>query len=226
MTKKIAPGVYRLSVGGVGAFLLDDDGAVTVVDTGLPGNVDEIWGGLKTIGRSPKDVKNILVTHYHQDHIGCLAPLTQGTDATVYAPAGEAAFIRSGGMAPPLKSRGFLGAVLSRFLKMSEQPPNKVDEEVDDGDTLPIAGGIQVVGTKGHSVGHVAYLWPQHGGVLFPGDAAMTFLGKVRAMPIAEDFDGADRSFARLAGLDFAAAGFAHGAPIRSRAAARFRSAL
>jgi glyoxylase-like metal-dependent hydrolase (beta-lactamase superfamily II) len=222
MTKKIAPNVYRLTVGGGGAFLLDDDGEVTLIDTGVAGNAEEIWGGLKTIRRSEANLKHVLITHYHQDHIGCLPEIKERCRVDVYAPTGDAELIRTGGRAPKMETRGVLGALLSQVIKMADMPPCEVDREVAGGDELAIAGGISVIAAPGHTRGQVAYLW-RRGSVLFAGDAAMNFLGKVRPMPVAEDFALADASLARLAQEDFAVAGFGHGAPIRSRASKRFR---
>src|SRR5262245_59496149 len=42
----------------------------------------------------------------------------------------------------------------------------EVEHEVQDGETLPSAGGLEAVHTPGRSAGQLAFLWPQHGGVL------------------------------------------------------------
>lgn len=97
--KSCAPGVYRVSVGGAGAFLLERDD-VTVMDTGPPGKVDVLLDALQPIAFTASDVKRILITHYHQDHIGNLLAIAQQTGARVYAPAGDAGLIRKGGRAP------------------------------------------------------------------------------------------------------------------------------
>jgi glyoxylase-like metal-dependent hydrolase (beta-lactamase superfamily II) len=149
VTKQIAPGVHEMNVGGTSAFLLDFEGEVTLIDTGRPGNVDKIWSGLAEIGRSPEDVRNVLLTHYHIDHIGCLGPLWERTGASVYAPAGDAALIRSGGMIPQMESRGLLGAALLKFIKPAPIPAHEVDLEAADGDLLFGAEGVQVVATPG-----------------------------------------------------------------------------
>jgi glyoxylase-like metal-dependent hydrolase (beta-lactamase superfamily II) len=223
VTKQIAPGVHEMNVGGTSAFLLDFEGEVTLIDTGRPGNVDKIWSGLAEIGRSPEDVRNVLLTHYHIDHIGCLGPLWERTGASVYAPAGDAALIRSGGMIPQMESRGLLGAALLRFIKPAPIPAHEVDLEAADGHLLFVAEGVQVVATPGHTGGHAVYLWPQHGGVLFAGDVCFNLLGRLAPPPIGEDLTRADKSFVKVSQLDFEAACIGHGSSISKDAGARFR---
>lgn len=222
-TRQIAPGVYRGSAGG-SAFFLIVGGDVTVIDTGPPNKVQRILAAVKTAGRLPTDVDHILVTHYHQDHIGNLAELARATRANVYAPAGDAQLIRSGGRAPEMKRRGVLGTMLSSVIKMTDQPPCPVDHEVSDGDELTVGGGLAVVGSPGHTPGHVSYLLPRRGGVLFAGDAAFNLLGRLDVAPVCEDFETAERSFMRLGELDFEVAGFGHGAPVVRGAAGRWRA--
>jgi glyoxylase-like metal-dependent hydrolase (beta-lactamase superfamily II) len=221
--RRIAPDVYQSSAGGVNVFLIDADG-VTMIDAGMPGKLDRIMGAVRSIGRVPTDVNDILITHYHRDHVGSLADLAEATRARVHAPVGDSGIIRDGGRPPDLEHRGIAGALLSRVINMTEQPPNPVDHEVQDGDEVPVAGGVRVIHSPGHTPGHVAFLYPRHGGVLFAGDAASNFLGILSVMPVGEDFDSADKSFAALADESFEVAGFGHGQPIRTGASQRFKA--
>jgi glyoxylase-like metal-dependent hydrolase (beta-lactamase superfamily II) len=218
---EIASGIHHTNL-GAGVFIINRDD-VTIVDTGVPGKVDQILDAVREIGRDPSDVKQILVTHYHQDHIGNLGPLAQATGAEVYAPAKEASLIRTGGTAPPVEKRGILGAILSRMVTFTEQPPCPCHYEVSGGDELDIAGGVRVVDASGHSVGHVAYLFVE-AGAIFVGDAAANLV-RLDVMPINEDFPGAEKSFRAMAELDFDIAGLGHGRQLTRDAAAKFRKA-
>jgi glyoxylase-like metal-dependent hydrolase (beta-lactamase superfamily II) len=107
--------------------------------------------------------------------------------------------------------------------------PVGADHEVDDGDELPIAGGLRVIYTPGHTAGHVSYLWSQHGGVLFAGDAAGHVFGRL-APPVGaiggsftEDAAQAKESFRNLAALEFDIACFGHGGVIKGKAHTAFR---
>src|SRR5688500_17284779 len=104
--KQIVPGVYQVGVRGVNVFILDHDG-VTLIDTGMPKTYDAIVEGLEKINRKPSDVTNILVSHYHWDHVGNLRELKESTGATVHAAAGDADVLRKGGPLPKTETRGW-----------------------------------------------------------------------------------------------------------------------
>jgi glyoxylase-like metal-dependent hydrolase (beta-lactamase superfamily II) len=221
----IAPGAYRVNLGGVAVFLIDASDGVTVIDAGMPDKVERIMSGIRSIGRMPTDVNHVLITHYHNDHVGSLADLAESVRARVWAPRGDAEIIRDGGRAPSMEHRGVLGTMLSRVMRPVEQRPNPVDHEVSEGEEVPVAGGIRVLDSPGHTGGHVAYLWPHGDGVLFAGDAASNIFGRLDVMPVCEDFEVAERSFAALGGHDYNAAGFGHGKPIVSGAGDALRRA-
>ena len=219
--REIVQGVHHLNA-GAGVYIIDR-GDLVIVDTGVPGKTDRILAALAEIGRAPADVGHILITHYHQDHIGGLTPLAEATGAQVYVPGKEASLIRDGGKPPPMDRRGLLGLLISPMVKLNQQPPHPVHHEVRGGDEIDVAGEIRVIGCPGHTVGHVAYLLTDPG-VLFVGDAAAN-LTRLDVMPLNEDFGPAEKSFVALAQLDFDVAGIAHGRQITRDAAARFRKA-
>lgn len=220
--KKVVEGIYRVFA-GAGVFIVDGD-RVAIIDTGLPQREDAILSAVRAIGRAPSDVDDILVTHYHPDHVGSLGPLTAATGAKVWAPRGDAALIREGGSPPPMEKKGVAGMLFARFAGSKTLPPHRVDEEIGDGDEIDVAGGIKVVGTPGHTPGHVVFLRPAAGGFLFLGDAAWN-MTKLDRMPVNEDFSLAEKSLGTIAELDFEAAGFGHGSSITGGAAQRFRRA-
>ena len=87
---------------------------------------------------------------------------------------------------------------------------------------MPVAGGITALGTPGHTAGHLVFLWPGDGGVLFLGDAAKNVDGLVPC-PIYEDFAQGMESLRGLGAHDFEIACFAHGDPIVGGASQVFR---
>lgn len=90
------------------------------------------------------------------------------------------------------------------------------------GETLPVAGGIEVIHTPGHCAGHVAHMW-HPGRMLFAGDVATNIMGL--GDPVGfENLEEGRASQRKLADLSFDAAGFGHGAPIAHHASTRFRN--
>jgi glyoxylase-like metal-dependent hydrolase (beta-lactamase superfamily II) len=223
--KEIVPGLYAIPLGVVNAFLVDSDG-LTLVDTGVPGSAGKILKAVQAIGRQPADIKHILVTHWHSDHAGSLAALQQQTGAPATMHPVDAALVRQGGGPLDLNpAPGLINQLLFRlFIGTGESryDPAEIDHEVQDSDELPLAGGIRAIHVPGHCAGQLAFLWEQHGGVLFAADTASNMVRLGYSLGY-QDFKEGQRSLARLAALDFEIAGFGHGKTITRGASARFR---
>src|SRR5262245_60054909 len=67
---EITPSIRRIGPGLVNSYLVGEGGAGTIVDAGLPGQWRELLAELAAIGRSLADVRAVLLTHAHPDHIG------------------------------------------------------------------------------------------------------------------------------------------------------------
>jgi glyoxylase-like metal-dependent hydrolase (beta-lactamase superfamily II) len=223
---QLADGVWRIPTAPadlVNSFLLaDDDGSLTLVDAGFKRAERRVLAALAGLGRAPGDVQRILLTHSHVDHAGGLAGLQRATGSRVVAHDEEAPYLRAG---TPPPSQSTLGRLLAR-LPGSGFAPVVVDEGFVDGALLPVAGGLTVVHTPGHSPGHCSFLHPASG-VLITGDAVFNVRG-LRYSPQAFCFDiPASRETAdRLGELDFAVAAFTHGPEVRTGARAALRAFL
>jgi glyoxylase-like metal-dependent hydrolase (beta-lactamase superfamily II) len=208
----------------VSAFILDCPDGLAVVDAGTPGAEERILEAVGSIGRHTDDVRHILITHLHGDHIGGLQALRKRTCAQVWMHSADAKPAGRG-----LTSRPFAPASRANMIvRLAMRSPRSVtpvtvSHLIEDGDVLPVGGGVRVVHTPGHTLGHVAFLADVGGGVLFVGDAAahMTRLGPSM---LYEDEERGRQSLAKLARLDFEVACFAHGRPIVGGASARFRA--
>jgi glyoxylase-like metal-dependent hydrolase (beta-lactamase superfamily II) len=68
---KIAPGIHRIGDNSmINSYLVEQGGEVTIIDAGVPGYYRDIDGELAAMGRSPADVRALVLTHGHSDHIG------------------------------------------------------------------------------------------------------------------------------------------------------------
>ncbi len=224
------PGVHRLMIwmGMVNVFLLEREGELALVDAGTPADGRAVLRALAGLRRDPREVRHILVTHYHGDHMGGLAALAAATGATVYAHTLEAPVVRVGAERPPLQGRGFDGHLLAALVNTLESRPpaaSPVHRELAGGERLDIAGGLEAIHTPGHTPGHLVYLWHGAGGVLFTGDAAANNDGGPAPGIVNEDTMGADESFRALAGREFEVACFGHGASITRGARAALAQA-
>ncbi len=224
--KRIATGVYRVGMGGVNVFLVDlgDDGLV-LVDAGIEKDAKRIGRAILALGRKPDELRAVVVTHLHRDHIGGLQTVKDRTGAEVWMHPADAGALREGIItreleAGPGRLRGVVARQMNRW-PAKRRAPIAVEHEVLDGDTLPF-GDLRAIHTPGHSAGHLSLLLPRDGGVLFVGDAASNWL-RLGHGPIYEDIAEAERSLRALGALDFEVAAFAHGRTITAHAAERFR---
>jgi glyoxylase-like metal-dependent hydrolase (beta-lactamase superfamily II) len=215
---QLADGVWRIPTAPadlINSFLLaDDDGSLTLVDAGLKNAHKRVLQALDQLGRAPGDVQRILLTHAHADHAGGLAAVQGATGGRVLSHDDEATYLRSG--TPPLPA-GALGRLLSRAPGTGFRRVALV-ETFTDGDTLPVAGGLTVVHTPGHSPGHCSFLHPGSG-VLITGDAVfnvrrLTYSPKT----FCTDIPLSRESAGRLRDLEFSTVAFTHGPEVRSGA--------
>lgn len=226
MPRQVATGVYQIGLRGVNVFLVEDDeGGLWLIDTGTEPGAERIGGAVRGLGRAPKELRGIIVTHLHGDHTGGLPAVKAHTGAEVWMQAEDAAAVREGTRVRALEpGPGPLRTLLVRAMERRParlNEPVAVEHDVADGDTLPF--GAVAVHTPGHTAGHLALLLPRDGGVLFTGDAATNML-RLGAAPIYERVDEGLCSLRKLAELQFETALFAHGRPLLPHAAERFRA--
>lgn len=69
-TEQVADGVHRSSDGIVNWYLLEEDGELTIVDTGWPRSWPDVGRAVQSIGRRLEDVRSVVLTHGHADHMG------------------------------------------------------------------------------------------------------------------------------------------------------------
>lgn len=205
----VTDGVYQVDgVLGSPTLLVGDEGIV-LVDAGVTGSEEEIFALVESLGRRPGEIGHVLVTHSDSDHVGGLAAVVEATGATVYAQAIEAEVLEG-----RRRSRG--GQLV--------EPPVRVGRIVADGDTLPLHGGIRVVETFGHTIGHVSYYLPARR-ILVSGDCLNNRDVLMGSMPqYTFDAEQARESVRKLAALEPDTICFGHGPPIVGGAAARLRA--
>src|SRR5712692_6155612 len=92
--RSILPGVVQVPLRGTSAFLLLDR-KITLIDTGLPFSGARLLEAVRMARRSADEIEQIVITHYHPDHIGGLAELQQVLPARTGIHAVEAPVVMS-----------------------------------------------------------------------------------------------------------------------------------
>jgi glyoxylase-like metal-dependent hydrolase (beta-lactamase superfamily II) len=220
--ERIVSGVHllRFEIGQV--YLWEWGDSLTVIDTGIDGSADAIVRAIDAIGRRSGDVREVVLTHFHQDHRGGAADLARQTGAQVIAHWADAPVIRGDREETPPNLTEFERPIAEAVTpRVPRARPVAVDREVEDGDTT--AGSGLIIGVPGHTPGSIALLVPDRR-VLFTGDTIAFHDGSPILGPFNIDRDEAIRSVRKQAELEFDVACFGHGDPIVGEASRRIRS--
>lgn len=224
---RLAQDVWRVPTAPmdlVNSYLLrNDDGSLALIDTGVKGAGKRILAAIAEIGSDPSQVTTILLTHAHSDHAGGAREMTQRTGRGTTVHEDDAEFVRSG-TGTPLDPSVRLGRLLKRNMASDPAP---VERTLTDGEILPIAGGLQVHHTPGHSPGHISLLHPDSG-ILITGDAIWNVRSR-RTWPVlafCTNVALTAQTAQKLAELDYTTAAFTHGEPIPGQGRAAIRAFL
>jgi len=189
--------VTPIPLGPMGkVFLVRGETGAVLVDTGMPGQAGQILDALAAHGVKPEDIRLILITHGHVDHIGSARELRERTGAPIAVHAGDAAALRGEeDLTENAVSTSRLFGMLMRLGARLAPPgpdsalePDIVFDAAWRLDEYGVAG--EVVPTPGHSPGSVSLLLDNGEAII--GDVVMaSMLFPKRATPprIAWDLD-------------------------------------
>lgn len=213
-------------VEGLGqCYIYQDADTFTLIDAGLAGSAEQILDELARVGGKPEQLRQIILTHSHPDHVGGVADLAEKTNAQVLAHeldvpviAGEADIVIPTDL--PEVEQVFMDEAIENT---PLAPPAHVDRALQDGDEIDLGGGARVVHVPGHTPGSIAIYMPKEK-LLFAGDTAERDLQENLILGMFNlDRPQAIESFKRLAQLDFEIACLGHGRPENKDACLAFR---
>jgi metallo-beta-lactamase class B len=195
---RIVGPVHFVGTAGLAAFLVTTPAGHVLIDGALPESAPLIEQSIRTLGFDPKQIRVLLITQAHYDHVGSLAHFQRLTGARVEVMDGDVSLIESGGRTDYLFGQD------EKFYFA----PVKVDRTLRDGDTVAL-GGVTLTARKtpGHTPGSTTWLTQvEEGGrnltVVFSASTSINPGTRLVDRPsypgIADDFA---RSFAILESL-------------------------
>ncbi len=147
----------------VNLFPLYGRKTVVLVDSGVAGAEKTVFDYLAAAGRQPADLRLLILTHSHPDHIGAAAAIRERTGCQVAAHAAARPWIEN-------TERQFRERPVPGFRQLVAGPV-KVDRLLRDGERLEIDDlELKVLHTPGHSSGSISLHLPEDR-VLICGDA-------------------------------------------------------
>lgn len=221
---KIMEGVYMLDrPSGANTYLIVDDG-VTLIDVGMRNNVRKIENKLDSLGLTVKDIRTVVITHAHIDHMQCFAEIVSMSSAKVMVGEGDADVII--GVKPSPRPKGSMGIIFRLLGPMMRFKPVHVDVRLKDGDTVDVLGGLKVVSLKGHSPGNIG-LVHSSSGMMFSSDTVGNSKNRLQPpMGYKYEKEECDKGIQRLSELQMEIMLPGHRPPIRPDASGKVRTFL
>lgn len=160
--------------------LVADDAGVILIDTGFPGNRDDVLDSLRRLGFGIGDLRAILLTHAHVDHFGSAIWFARTHGTPVYCHATEVAHSRREYLEQATPVDIVKHIWQPRYVKWSVAIARKgalthdgipTTQALTEGVAAGLPGAPVAIPTPGHTGGHCSFVVD---GVLVSGDALVT----------------------------------------------------
>lgn len=138
----IVDNIYYVGTEGLAAYLIVSEQGAILLDAPFAANAEQIERNIESIGVPLRDVRLLLSSHAHADHVGAMAALKRDTGARYLASAGDRWALENG------RNQGDNNYGVQPF------DPIKVDEIIGDGKKVRL-GDIELTAhlTPGHTAG-------------------------------------------------------------------------
>lgn len=144
---------------------------LTLVDAGLMGKGKYKIESIQGLGFELTDVKRVIMTHTHLDHIGCLGEILEAVPhAELWVHTHEAELLEQGDERAVYGMDMFQSMCQAQYGIRPGAFKFRVDRKLEGGDTLDLGGTEwEVLHIPGHSAGSIG-LYNRHDKILIPGD--------------------------------------------------------
>jgi metallo-beta-lactamase class B len=141
---RIIGDIYYVGTSDLACYLIKTPAGLILLDTGYEESAPIVRANIAALGFQLKDIKIMLSGHAHFDHVGGHADMKQETGARVYASAGDAVILESGGT--------------KAFHPLKAFKPVKVDHVFKAGEAIRFGGVVMTAHlTPGHTEGNTTW---------------------------------------------------------------------
>jgi metallo-beta-lactamase class B len=164
---RIIGNIHYVGTNELAAYLLTTSAGHILIDGGLPESAPLIEQSIRTLGFKVEDVKILLTTQAHFDHVGSMAALAKASGGQVMVMVGDQEIVEHGGKGDYL------------FGDTATFPPTKVTRVLRDGAPVSLGGTtLTALATPGHTRGCTTFTTTvEEGGrpllVVFPGSTSV-----------------------------------------------------
>jgi glyoxylase-like metal-dependent hydrolase (beta-lactamase superfamily II) len=213
---EIISGVHQIDGVNANSYVVsENDGSLTLIDTGMSKDGKKILDYIQSIlSKKPSDLKMIIITHSHVDHIRGANSIKKVTGAKVAIHNLDADYLSGEKKMPlPKGAVGFLFRILSPFFRSTPVNP---DQRLNENDRV---GRLLIIHTPGHTPGSIS-IYDSENRIVFVGDTIRYSKGKIEGPPkeFTPDMPEAQRSIERISKLDFQILLGGHGEPLKENA--------
>jgi metallo-beta-lactamase class B len=144
---RVVGNVYYVGSKELASYLITTPEGHILINSGFEETVPLIRAGVESLGFKMRDIKILLASHAHSDHVAGHALVRELTGAKVFVMRGDEGVVASGGEG-------------QYFYKTSRWKPCPVDRVLDDGDEVKLGGETLIARrTPGHTRGCTTWTW-------------------------------------------------------------------
>jgi metallo-beta-lactamase class B len=143
---RIAGNLYYVGTYDLACYLIVTPAGSILINTGLSTEADMLTKNIKSLGFEPKDIRVLLTTQAHFDHLGAMASIQRLTGARMMVDRGDSAVVADGGKSDQIIDNKF--------------DPVKISRVLADKDTIQLGGMVlQLLHHPGHTKGSCSYIF-------------------------------------------------------------------
>lgn len=145
---RIAGNLYYVGTEDLASYLITTPKGYILINTGLASSGTQIEANIRKLGFDFKQIKILLTTQAHYDHLGAMADIQQKTGAQFWVNGPDSAVVADGGLSDYALSDGHPAF-----------RPVRIDRILKDGDSISLGGTtLQLLHHPGHTKGSCSFL--------------------------------------------------------------------